>query len=765
MGGPGRPPGYAVLPIVLATGALCLTVGCGEETVSTGGRKPRALQEVVHAPFAARLELPLDGHKITGALAIDADGDGSDELVEVSRVPGGLYHWDRLRGGFDAENTPGGCPLGGYGLGPVAFDATRPALVAAASQETGSVHLFDLSQERGEKVLWIRELGATPTALAAGRLEGSERPVLAVITEAEEVHLFDESGEAKVHALASRDGDYPTVLHFLESGGGLIVGLQGRRGVEVYAAEGNGTLGAEPAHLVFLDGIPRDIDEADLDGDGDRELLIAGGDHALWVLGWGAPGGTLAALAAGVDRIVEWYGGAIPIGVEVANFDGDEALEVCVLGHYDLKVHVLDELTEHGPRSQTSMECGQAPWGLAVGDFNGDGHTDLATTNTDAYRSSLILGRGDGTFELVHRVGCARAPLAIATGDLDGDGYPEALALSAIDHGIDVLRSDRGYLREGEPIAGPPATDGLSTVDLDSDGHVDAVYLSATARGSELAVLFGDGQGNLVQREGFEPRPFGTGVGAIWCSDLNGDGAKDVVVSDPVAGRVVVFEGKGEAAGFRLANVRELTVEGGPAALSLLPAQGERPPRLCVGLESAGQEIGLALFDVLVQDGGRVHLEPSGSLPAKRRTGGVVCADFDGDSNVDLAFLGLGGGDVSPGEIFVWRSDDEGELHHFATLDTGLAPYMIVAADLNGDGRADLAANAQHSHQVSVWLSRTGEQPSPFLRLVDFGVGRGPLDLCATDMDLDGRIDLVVADNYNSSVSTLFNRISPEVTR
>ena len=79
---------------------------------------------------------------------------------------------------------------------------------------------------------------------------------------------------------------------------------------------------------------------------------------------------------------------------------------------------------------------GRDPVALATGDFNGDGRTDLAVANyvVNASTVSILLGNGDGTFQspvdLRRRVGL---PIAIVTGDFNGDGHTDLAVANADD--------------------------------------------------------------------------------------------------------------------------------------------------------------------------------------------------------------------------------------------------------------------------------------------------------------------------------------------
>ena len=103
-------------------------------------------------------------------------------------------------------------------------------------------------------------------------------------------------------------------------------------------------------------------------------------------------------------------------------------------GTYSLEVHdssgggsftLTTTLTPDSP-SLDQIPLGTEPTAIVAGDFNGDGHLDLAVANEDFSGSgtiSVLLGNGDGTFqpEVIYAVGSD--PDAIVAGDFNGDGH------------------------------------------------------------------------------------------------------------------------------------------------------------------------------------------------------------------------------------------------------------------------------------------------------------------------------------------------------
>lgn len=93
----------------------------------------------------------------------------------------------------------------------------------------------------------------------------------------------------------------------------------------------------------------------------------------------------------------------------------------------------------------------------------------------------------------------------------------------------------------------------------------------------------------------------------------------------------------------------------------------------------------------------------------------------------------------------------------FKTTDitTGTNPQSIVTGDFNGDGKLDFAQvnyNAGGSGSVDVFL---GNGDGTFVEKGTYATGNGPDGLAAADVNGDGKLDLVTANDTGSSVSVL----------
>src|SRR5262249_53376243 len=110
--------------------------------------------------------------------------------------------------------------------------------------------------------------------------------------------------------------------------------------------------------------------------------------------------------------------------------------------------------------------------------------------------------------------------------------------------------------------------------------------------------------------------------------------------------------------------------------------------------------------------------------------------ELTGNAIHDLAGNGLQGGTFQPQQ----------------SKAVGTDPYFSVVADLNGDGKLDIAT-ANYNNTVSVLL---GNGDGTFAAQQTFPTGQiGAQDIAVGDLNGDGKLDLVTANFYSNSVSVL----------
>src|SRR5439155_17077668 len=115
------------------------------------------------------------------------------------------------------------------------------------------------------------------------------------------------------------------------------------------------------------------------------------------------------------------------------NKDGEPDLAVNDYGAWDNKsqtytnsgISVLLGKGDGTFQAAGHYSVGTNPKYVAVGDFNGDGKPDLAAANTTfAGTVSVLVGRGDGSFHSAVNYSVETNPITVAVGDCNRDGKP-----------------------------------------------------------------------------------------------------------------------------------------------------------------------------------------------------------------------------------------------------------------------------------------------------------------------------------------------------
>src|SRR5262249_23262064 len=131
----------------------------------------------------------------------------------------------------------------------------------------------------------------------------------------------------------------------------------------------------------------------------------------------------------------------------------------------------------------------------------------------------------------------------------------------------------------------------------------------------------------------------------------------------------------------------------------------------------------------------------------------VLALDLNGDGKPDLAITNdLVGG--FPGTVSVLLNNGSGAFAAKVDYPTGVHPLSVAAADLNGDGKPALAVANFCSDNVSVLLNNGS---GTFAAKVDYATGSLPLSVAAADLNGDGKPDLAVANQGSNTLSVMFN--------
>ena len=127
----------------------------------------------------------------------------------------------------------------------------------------------------------------------------------------------------------------------------------------------------------------------------------------------------------------------------------------------------------------------------------------------------------------------------------------------------------------------------------------------------------------------------------------------------------------------------------------------------------------------------------------------VLAADFDGDGKADLAVANSDSNDVA-----VLRGRGTGSFQAPVSYAVGTTPVALATGDFNGDGKADLVVANSASGDLSIL---TGKGDGTFLAAVSVMAGGAPVGLAVSDFNGDGMVDIAVA-NGASTITILLGR-------
>ena len=135
---------------------------------------------------------------------------------------------------------------------------------------------------------------------------------------------------------------------------------------------------------------------------------------------------------------------------------------------------------------------------------------------------------------------------------------------------------------------------------------------------------------------------------------------------------------------------------------------------------------------------------------------GMSLADVTGDGLADLST-------PNPDHVAILVAEGDGGFRPRATLPAPFGPFSVVAEDLNGDGRQDVAAaSGEGAGLLAIWH---GLADGSFRAAGRYEVARGPTKIAAADLNSDGSTEVPVASYAGGEVAVLVGGGAPVLQR
>jgi hypothetical protein len=143
------------------------------------------------------------------------------------------------------------------------------------------------------------------------------------------------------------------------------------------------------------------------------------------------------------------------------------------------------------------------------------------------------------------------------------------------------------------------------------------------------------------------------------------------------------------------------------------------------------------------------------NIPTGVFTDALAVGDINGDGKPDLASVSVQASSVS---IFI-NSSSVGNISFTSGpgYTTGTSPSAIAIADIDGDGKPDLLVVNEKSSTLSVFRNISSGGTVAFASRQDYATGVLPIGLAVADLDGDGKPDVAVVNNLSNTVSIFHN--------
>lgn len=414
-----------------------------------------------------------------------------------------------------------------------------------------------------------------------------------------------------------------------------------------------------------------------------------------------------------------------PNYMQIGDIDDDSKDDVLIASQDANFVTVLTKASDFTPMNLIIGE--KAPRrGISWGDYNNDGNTDLAITDYDMDRISILYGAGQGSFSEPTYFQAGSGPVDITSLDYDSDGDIDVAVANNQSETITILANDgSGTFSSNSTINVQSGPETVESNDLNGDNLPDLLIVNNIS--NTISILFGSGSGSFENIQNYTLDKLPT---ELQVSDFNSDNIKDIVVVHDALNSISILYGKGGNQFDDAIQVDvSLSTSGGVFTTADLNEDGFTDIAINANNDRKAM--------VLLNDGLGNFEE---SLVDFSGSGGDLLSDVIAADLFDTGHIGLVMTNTTSIQIVGLVGDGTGIFSGYHQLNTSPSPYRLTSDDFNNDGYTDIAIANFFVNFISIFLNDTQEG---FHDPININTTTNMHAINSTDIDKDGYVDIL----------------------